>query len=61
MWWYEILDLGRKLLLNGVLLFIGPDSAAQVPPAAGPPLMPPNPQSPPPPCDAPPHPRGVRG
>ena len=29
-WWYEVLDLTRKLLLNGLLLFVGRGSAGQV-------------------------------
>ena len=29
-WWYEILDLLRKLALNGLMVFIGNGSAAQV-------------------------------
>jgi len=32
-WWYEIADLGRKLVLNGFIIFVGQDSSAQV--AAG--------------------------
>jgi len=29
-WWYEILDLIRKLVLNGLMVFIGEGTAAQV-------------------------------
>jgi len=29
-WWYELLDLARKLTMNGVLLFVGRGSTGQV-------------------------------
>jgi hypothetical protein len=29
-WWYELLDMGRKLVMNGVLLFVGKGSTGQV-------------------------------
>ena len=30
-WWYELLDLVRKLVLNGMMVFVGEGTAAQVP------------------------------
>jgi hypothetical protein len=33
-WWYEVLDLFRKLVLNGALVFVGDGSGGQVRPGS---------------------------
>ena len=35
-WWFELLDLCRKLFLNGLIVFVGGNSAGQVRPRRSP-------------------------